>query len=44
MVDEVNDSVCGHDIRLRDLDRVHKHGVVCLREMVKTITNKKTMK
>lgn len=44
MFDEVNDSICGHDIRFRDLDGIHLHCVVCLKETVKTITDAKNHK
>lgn len=40
----MNDSICGHDIRFRDLDGIHLHRVVCLKETVKTVTDAKKHK
>lgn len=34
IVDEMNDSICSHDVRVRDFDGIHKHSVVHLRETV----------
>lgn len=34
IVDEMNDSICSHDVRVRDFDGIHKHSVVHLRQTV----------